>query len=166
MDEPAMERNKKTAVAASSLAAVVVFSVLLIGAGIAIVSCNQPTARPAAKGKRAADKVYVVRGEIRMLPSPKKATSMLVIRHEPIDEFENPDGTKGMASMEMPFAAAADVALDGFVVANKVEFELSVWYAMDASGKRIIESYRVTRMKKLGDETKIKDGAAVPTLGN
>lgn len=161
-----MERNKKTAVAASSLAAVVVFSALLIGTGVAIVSCSQPNAVPAAKGKRAADKMYVVRGEIRMLPTPQKATSMLVIRHEPIDDFENPDGTKGMASMEMPFAAAADVAVDGFVVGNKVEFDLSVWYAMDASGKKIIESYRVTRMKRLADETKIKEGAAVPTLGN
>lgn len=167
MDESAMDRTKKSAVAASSLAAVVVFSVLLIGAGIAIVACShEQTPAAPVKSKRAADKVYVVRGEIRMLPSPKKATSMLVIRHEPIDDFENPDGTKGMASMEMPFAAAADVALDGFAMGNKVEFDLSVWYSTDASGKRTIDSYRVTRMKKLADDTKIKDGAAAPTLGN
>jgi hypothetical protein len=172
MDDPAMdpadtERNKKTAVAARALAAVVVFSVLLIGSGIVIVACNQqPEPVSAKNGKRAADKVYVVRGEVRMLPSPKKPTSMLVIRHEPIDEFENPDGSRGMAGMEMPLAYAADVALDGLVVGNKVEFDLSVWYANDASGKKMIESYRVTRMKKLPDETKIREGAAVPTLGN
>lgn len=166
MDDFAMEKTKKSAVAASTLAAVVVFSGVLILTGIAIVSCDHaPAPAQAGKGKRAADKVYLTRGEIRMLPAPKKPTAMLVIKHEPIDDFENPDGTRGMSSMEMPFAPAADVALDGFAVGDKVEFDLSVWYATDASGKKTIESYRVTRMKKLPAETTIKDGAAVPTLG-
>lgn len=166
MDDIAMEKTKKSAVAASTLAAVVVFSVVLIGTGVAIVSCDHaPPSAPASSGKRAADKVYLTRGEIRMLPAPKKPTAMLVIKHEPIDDFENTDGTRGMSSMEMPFAPAADVALDGFAIGDKVEFDLSVWYSTDASGKKLIESYRVTRMKKLPPETTIKEGAAVPTLG-
>ncbi len=155
-----MQRTKKPTVAASSLAAVVVFSVLLIGMGNAMVSCRGQT--PVVKAKRAADRVYTVRGQVRMLPSPTKASAMLVIHHEPIDDFANPDGTRGMSSMEMPFAPAADVSLDGFAVGDAVEFDLSVWYSAD---KKMIESYRVTRMKKLPEGTVLKYGAAVPTLG-
>jgi Cu/Ag efflux protein CusF len=155
-----MERTQKPTVAASSLAAVVVFSGALIGTGVVVVSCQRET--PVVKAKRPADKVYATRGEIRMLPSPGKATAQLIIHHEPIDDFENPDGTRGMSSMEMPFVAAADVSLSGLNVGDAVEFDLSVWHV---PGNKSIESYRVTRMKKLAPGTALKFGAATPTLG-
>jgi hypothetical protein len=102
-----------------------------------------------------------------MLPSPGKPTAELVIHHEPIDDFENPDGTRGMASMEMPFPtpatpSGAPVPLGEFSVGDNIEFDLAVWYAPD---HKSIDSYGVTRMKKLPGDTTLRFGEATPTLG-
>ena len=97
-----------------------------------------------------------------MMAAPGTPSSQLVIEHEPINDFENPDGSRGMATMSMPFMVGAGVSLAGLAVGDGVEFDLAVWYGADG---KTIESYAVTRIKKLPAGTELHFGAAVPTLG-
>jgi hypothetical protein len=96
-----------------------------------------------------------------MLPVAGKPTTQLVIHHEAIDDFVNPSGKRGMASMEMPMPVSADVNLAGFAVGDVVEFDLSVWYKPQFSA---VETFRITRMTKLPADTVLKLGEAAPTL--
>jgi Cu/Ag efflux protein CusF len=140
---------------------IAVSSILLVGATVLAVSCQRKD-DAGASPKRSADRVYTVRGEIRMVPTPARPTAQLVIHHEAINDFENPDGSRGMSSMEMPFSPTADVSLEGFSPGDIAEFDLSVWYAPD---KKSIDSYRITRMKKLPAGTALNFAEAMPTLG-
>ena len=97
-----------------------------------------------------------------MMAAPGKPTSQLVIEHEPVNDFENPDGTRGMASMSMPFMTGPGVSLAGLAVGDAVAFDLAVWYGSDG---KTIESYAVTKIEKLPAGTELHFGAAVPTLG-
>ena len=143
-------------------AAIVVGVMVLIALAAWYIGGAGGSQSSAEQSGRAADHVYTVRGEIRMLPSPGRPTSQLVLHHEAINDFANPDGTKGMSSMEMPFPAAPKLTFEGLVVGDAVEFELSVWRGPDGKS---IDAYRVTRMTKLPAETKLRFGEAAPTLG-
>jgi hypothetical protein len=151
-----MTNTRKSTAAAKKLAVVVALSALLIGAGVAVFWWSRSAESRITPTGRSADRVYTTRGEIRMLPAPNRPTAELIIHHEAIDEFECSDGTRGMPSMEMPFPPPPP-GLGGFAVGDVVEFDLSVWYE---PGGKTIDSYRVTRMKKLPPETKLKFGAA------
>ncbi len=158
-----MNQNQKPTARVLKLAAVVVLLGLAIGTGLVMVSCKRPTAAT-TKGaaKRAPDRVYATRGAIRMLSTPGKPTSLLVIEHEPINDFVNPDGTVGMASMSMPFSTEPGVSLVGLAVGDAAAFDLAVWYGPD---KKTVESYSITRIEKLPAGTELHFGAAMPTLG-
>jgi len=138
-----------------------VVAVLAIGVTFA-ASCEEKKPGAAGAASRPADKTYTVRGRIAMLPVPGRPTTDLVIQHEAIDDFINPDGTRGMASMEMPMPAEPDVSLKGLAVGDPVEFDLGVWYKPGFKG---VDGYRITRMKPLPPDTKLKFGPATHTLG-
>src|SRR4029078_3410894 len=97
-----------------------------------------------------------------MLPVPGKPTTDFVIQHEAINEFLNPDGSKGMPSMEMPMPTASDLSLKGPAIGDAIEFDFAVWYKPGFKG---VEGYRVTRIKPLPPDTKLNFGAAVTTVG-
>jgi hypothetical protein len=128
---------------------------------LAPIACEQKAAPAKAVAKRPADKVYTVRGQILMLPVPGKPTTDLVIHHEAIDDFVNPGGKLGMASMEMPMPAGPGVSLKEFAVGDIVELDLSVWYKPEFTA---VENYSVTRLKKLPADTALKFGEAAPPL--
>ncbi len=156
-----MTTSKKPAVRLLMLAAVVAFLAAVIAAFVVIRSFTPRSTAPVA-GKRAPDKVYAARGAIRMMASPGKPTSQLVIEHEPVNDFENADGTRGMASMSMPFMTGAAVSLAGLAVGDAVGFDLAVWYGRDG---KTVDSYAITRIEKLPKGTELHFGAAAPTLG-
>jgi hypothetical protein len=97
-----------------------------------------------------------------MLPAKDRPTAELVIQHEAIDDFLNPGGRMGMASMEMPLPPDKSIVLSDFAKGDIVEFDLAVWYTEKFAS---IESYRVTRMKKLPADTQLHFGPAAPTPG-
>lgn len=71
------------------------------------------------------DATYRVRGEIVRLPAGDSRE--VGIHHEAIPGFKDEKGNEvGMDSMTMPFLAAPPVALDGFAVGDRVEFEFEV----------------------------------------
>lgn len=120
---------------------------------------ERPIAQPGPS--RPAEKVYTTRGEIRMLPGRSRA-SELVIHHEAIDDFVNPGGSKGMNSMEMPMLVGPGVSLEGLAVGDKVELDLAVWYGPEFKS---LETFRLSRLRKLPAETTLHFGVATPTLG-
>jgi len=104
--------------------------------------------------------VYVVKGVVTALPIGADPRATLRIHHEAIPDFkdkdgkvhENPDGTPGMKSMEMPFdTLGPDVHLDGIKVGDKIEFELSI-------AREPRTSFAITRITKLPDSTEIDFG--------
>lgn len=138
---------------------------VVLGAIIVASACSSctPSEQPAPIWKRkAADKVYTTRAQVESLPDPKRPTAQFVVHHEAIDEFANPDGTRGMSAMTMPMITAQDLSLTGLAVGDKIELDLSVWNSED--GKRIAY-YQVSRIKKLPPETELKFERAAPTLG-
>jgi Cu/Ag efflux protein CusF len=148
----------KQAAASLMLAAVVILSLALPLAGCRDAGSGPPTSAAPA---RPADHVYTSRGEVAMLPGTSP-TATLQIHHEPIDDFVNPDGHKGMASMTMPMLMAPGVSLEGLAVGDKVEFDMAVWHR---PGTTTVETFRVTRVRKLPPDTTLRFGAATPTLG-
>jgi hypothetical protein len=110
--------------------------------------------------RRPADKVYTVRGRITMLPIAGKPTTDLFIMHEAIDDFVNGD-KRGMSSMEMFMPRTPEVGLSEFAVGDIVECDLSVWYKPETAA---VESYRITRMKKLPAGTTLTFREAAPPL--
>lgn len=138
-----------------TIAAVFVFGVG--SAGCEKRGASSPTAGPA----RTPEKVYTSRGRVESLPDPKRPTAEFIVYHEPIDDFINPNGSKGMGSMSMPLTPAPTADLSGLKVGDIIEFDLAVWYAPEFKS---IESFRVTRIKKLPAETPLRSGKATPTL--
>ncbi|HMN41382.1 MAG TPA: hypothetical protein PKE29_11100 [Phycisphaerales bacterium] len=154
-----MNPNCKPTAAKNRFAAVVVFSAAA-GLGLTGASCERsaPTPAPTAV-KRPADKVYTARGRITMLPAKEHPTRELVIKHEAINDFINPGGRMGMSAMEMPLTPDRSLPLGEFAVGDVVEFDLSVWYAPEFAS---LESYLVTRMRKLPEGTVLTFGPAAP----
>lgn len=134
---------------------------LLLATG-SLVSCGRDDAGAPIWKRKPADKVYTTRALVESLPDPKKPTAQFVVHHEAIDEFENPGGARGMNAMIMPMNTPAELDLSAVKVGDKIEMDLSVWYAEDA--KRIA-FYQATRVKKLPAETVLKFERAAPTLG-
>jgi hypothetical protein len=158
-----MPSATKSTAAKIRFAAVVVFSAVLILVGSFGTSCERTSPTPAATTtQRPPEKVYTARGRITMLPSKEHLTNDLVIKHEAINDFVNPGGRMGMGSMEMPMPPDKSVSLAEFAVGDIVEFDLAVWYAPEF---KTLESYRITRMKKLPADTTLTFGAAAPTPG-
>ena len=148
-----------TVVIAAALVPAAMF-VLAGGLGV-LAGCENRSAQQAATPARGADKVYTSRGKVESLPDPKRVTAEFVVHHEAINDFVNPNGSKGMNSMSMPLTPDASVDLSALAVGDIIEFDLSVWYKPEF---KAIESYRVTRVKKLPPDTELHFGTAVPTL--
>lgn len=104
---------------------------------------------------------YTTRGTIEMLPGGSPAAEF-VVHHEPIDHFENVDGSKGMNSMTMPLPIAKGLSIAGLKVGDVVELDFGVWYK---AGTKSVEAFEMTRVKKLPEGTKLNFGKAAPTLG-
>jgi len=109
--------------------------------------------------------VYVVKGVVTALPIGADPRATLRIHHEAIPDFkdkdgkvhENPDGTPGMKSMEMPFdTLGPNVHLDGIKVGDKIEFELAI-------AREPRTSFAITRITKLPDSTAIDYSDKVET---
>ena len=98
---------------------IVICSVLVMGAALIC----------AAGAGAAESKVYryVVRGEIRQMPSRERAE--VFIKHDPIPDYVGRDGAVvGLRAMTMPFWVRDGVSLEGLKVGDLVEFGLeSAW---------------------------------------
>jgi Cu/Ag efflux protein CusF len=95
----------------------------------------------------APDATYRVRGEIVRMPAA--GSREIGIHHEAIPDFKDEKGKLvGMDSMTMPFLAAPQVALGGFAVGDRVEFEFEVRWR----GARPI---LLVRLQKLATGTRL-----------
>lgn len=111
---------------------------------------------PAASDRGEPDDTYTVRGEVVSVPSPDKPTAEFFVKHEAIDEFKNPGGTRGMNSMTMPFPLGKGVSLQGLAPGDKIEFVMAVW---TTPGKR---GYEIRKITRLPAETELHFGKANP----
>lgn len=102
---------------------------------------------------------YTVRAKVEMVPEAGNPATAFIIHHEPIDEFINPDGSRGMGSMSMPVPVAKGVSLDGVRTGDVVEVVLAVWTTRGNLG------LQARGLKKLPPDTVLHFGAAAPTLG-
>lgn len=134
----------------------------LLAMTTSLASCERDQSGQPIWKRKPADKVYTTRALVESLPDPKRPTAQFVVHHEAIDEFENPGGARGMNAMIMPMNTPADLQLGELKVGNKIEMDLSVWYAEDANR---IAFYQATRVKKLPADTVLKFERAAPTLG-
>lgn len=131
--------------------------VLLLAAG-----CDKPTSTDSSAAHKPADATYTVRGKVEMVPSRDKPTAEFVVLHEPIDDFVDPKGARGMNSMSMPFPLAPGTSVEGIAAGDAVEITFGVWYTPDKSA---IASFRATGVRKLPGDTQLRFGKASPTLG-
>ena len=111
---------------------------------ISLASCGRATpADPPHSSRGEPDAVYTVRGRVEQVPAPEKPLAEFFVKHEPIDDFKNPDGTLGMDTMSMPFPLAKGVTLTGIAPGDLVEIDMAVW---TKPGSRGFEARRVTRL--------------------
>jgi len=109
---------------------------------------------------------YTTRGEIVELPLADKPATELRLRHEAIDDFQNPTGkVVGMNTMIMEFPPAKGVSLAGLKVGDKVAATFSIWWDQSPP-------WLATKIVKLPADTQLefrrarKPGdAAVPDFG-
>jgi Cu/Ag efflux protein CusF len=115
---------------------------VLAGGVFAMVStgCSR---EPAAPVRGAPDHTYSVRGLVEMIPAKDKPTAEFVVHHEPIPEFVNPNGTKGMPAMSMPFPLAKGVSIEGVKVGDAVELTFNLWTTPGVRG------FEVTQVRTL-----------------
>ena len=103
----------------------------------------------ASASERQPDQIYVVRGQIAMLPDPENPSKSLQIQHENIPDFVNKAGeTSGMKPMAMPFTPAPDVDLSGLAIGDKVRFTFDV----DWDGSPL---FLLTEIEPLAPETQL-----------
>ncbi len=121
---------------------------LLVGAPSGCGADAPPAAAAQREGVRTA--AYTVRGRITMLPDPAMPASELMVFHEAIAAFRNPDGSLGMRSMNMAFPAAPGLSLAGVSVGDPVEITFEV--DSDEASGRLLES-RTTRVERLPADT-------------
>lgn len=138
---------KTSSLAVAALAGVVSLSALL-------AACEAPKPAAPAGPTGEPDATYTTRGKVEMLPDPRNPASEFVVHHEPIDDFKNPNGTKGMNSMSMPFPLARGVSLDGIAVGDVVEITFSHWSQPGNMG------YQATKVVELPPDTKLFFGKA------
>lgn len=127
-----------------------------------LTACDRGADKPAPPAPAATSErgepndTYSVRGVVESVPSADKPTAEFFVKHEAIDEFKNPGGTRGMNSMTMPFPLGKGVSLDGIAPGDKIEFVLVVW---TTPGKR---GYEIRKITKLPAETELHFGKANP----
>lgn len=114
-----------------------------------------PTAPPTTPRGEPND-TYTVRGQVESVPSPDKPTAEFVVKHEAIDDFKNPNGTRGMNSMSMPFPLTKGLSLEGIAPGDKVEMTFVVWTTPGQRG------YEVRKITKLPADTELHFGKAKP----
>lgn len=114
-----------------------------------------PTGAPASE-RGEPDDTYTVRGVVESVPSPDRPTAEFFVRHEAIDGFKNPDGSRGMNSMTMPFPLGKGVSLEGIAPGDKVEFVMAVWTRPGHRG------YEIRKIAKLPADTELRFGKANP----
>jgi Cu/Ag efflux protein CusF len=119
-----------------------------------LAACDGPKQTTPSGPTGEPDATYTTRGKVEMLPDPRNAASEFVVHHEPIDDFKNPSGTKGMNSMSMPFPLARAVSLDGIAVGDVVEITFSHWSKPGNMG------YQATKVVELPPDTKLFFGKA------
>ena len=141
------------------------FRTLALLGAIAVVPLASPGCTRADDAEAVADGAdtpewtyerYTVRGEIRTLPDERSA---LQVFHEAIPEFRNPDGTRGMNVMTMPFwpplgidvedieaARIEGFSHEGFEVGDRVRITFEV--ASDAETGAFV-GYYATAMERL-----------------
>ena len=125
---------------------------LLLLAGCGDAGPGQGGASEAAADASAGVKVYTVRGQVTQLPIPDRPGSELMVRHEPIPEFENAQGeVVGMNAMIMPFPLADGVALGQLEVGDKVELTFEMRFKPQTF-------YQVTAISPLPAETALDLG--------
>jgi hypothetical protein len=94
------------------------------------LGCGAEGGRAAARDEPATppDGTYTVRAVVVAVPEPEREDDrQLRVRHEAIPDFVGFDGeVVGMASMTMPFPAAAGVDLEGVAVGDLVEMTFEV----------------------------------------
>ncbi len=151
-----------TCVSATRLLAGLSLCLLVALGAVAISACGRSDAELPIQQRKPADKVYTTRAVVESLPDPNRPTAQFIVHHEAIDEFVNPDGTRGMNAMSMPMNVAPGVPMGDLKVGDKIELDLSVWNSDD--GKRIV-FYQATRIKALPADTELKFQRAAPTLG-
>ena len=122
---------------------------------VLVVCCAGCKKQSAAEGTEAqAPKThlveYTVRGKVSALPS---AMSELLIQHEAIPEFRNPDGSLGMNTMQMEFPLG-----EGFTIGpdiapgDPVELTFVVEYAEDYKS---LHRYFLTVLTELPPDTEL-----------
>ncbi len=118
---------------------------------LAVAGCGEQKTASAEGGR-----TYTVRGQVTQLPDPSSPGSGLYISHEAVDDFVGQSGeVEGMDPMNMPFAVAEGVSLDGIAPSDVVEFDLHV----DWDADRAVE---ITRLRELPPGTKLVFRAAEP----
>lgn len=89
-----------------------------------------------------------------MLPQAGNPAAELIVHHEPINDFANPNGTKGMNSMSMPFPPAKGLSLEGLAIGDPVELTFAYWSTPGSMG------YEMTKITKLPPGTELHFGKA------
>lgn len=130
----------------------VLAGVLWAAAAVTFIGCDSKSAQ--ARGP--ANATYVVRGKVEMVPEAGQPTSGFVLHHEPIDNFQNPDGTVGMGSMIMPMPLGKGVETAGVRVGDVVRVTLDVWTTPGQRG------FEVRTLEKLDPETVLRFGPPDP----
>lgn len=121
-----------------------IFALLL--ALLTFPACSrEPSSPPPPRG--APDATYTVRARVVMVPSKDHPTAEFMLHHEAIPEFVNPNGTKGMVSMTMPFPVAKGVSLDSIAVGDAVEVTFNLWTTPGSRG------YEVSNIRELPKDT-------------
>jgi Cu/Ag efflux protein CusF len=110
----------------------------------ALLGCDR---KPAETALPPPDQTYTTRGRVEGLPSD--GDNNVRIMHERIPDFVSREGKViGMNAMQMPFAPAEGLALEGIDVGDKVEFTFEVrWKARPFS--------RLVRIAELPPETEL-----------
>lgn len=121
--------------------------------GFGLQACRKDPALSATP-KGPPNATYTVRGTIEMLPQAGNPAAELIVHHEPINDFANPNGTKGMNSMSMPFPPAKGVSLEGLAIGDPVELTFAYWSTPGSMG------YEMTKITKLPPETTLRFGKA------
>lgn len=110
-----------------------------------LIACGESAPPTPARGP--ADATYTVRARVLTIPDPAKPTAEFVVVHEPIPDFVNPNGTKGMPSMAMPFPLKPGVTLDGIAAGDIVRITFDLWTKPGQRG------YEATRVEELPADT-------------
>ena len=106
--------------------------------------------------------VYETRGQITATPGVRE--DKLIIRHEAVPEFRNPDGSSGMDVMNMPFWPPVRAgSLNSFIVPTELDLEsfevgdkvLVRWEVQSDRASGDLLGYYATKLTPLPDDTEL-----------